>query len=61
MTEQKPFKWCHFQSEIILLCVRRLDGWNEGFKMAQKTLTLQAKLRLFVENDIHLRCVSLLL
>jgi transposase, IS6 family len=22
MTEQHPFKWCHFQSEIILLCVR---------------------------------------
>ncbi len=22
MTEQHPFKWRHFQSEIILLCVR---------------------------------------
>jgi transposase, IS6 family len=22
MTEQNPFKWCHFQSDIILLCVR---------------------------------------
>ncbi len=22
MAEQHPFKWCHFQSEIILLCVR---------------------------------------
>ena len=22
MTEQNPFKWSHFQPEIILLCVR---------------------------------------
>src|SRR6266700_285991 len=22
MTEQNPFKWCHLQSDIILLCVR---------------------------------------
>ncbi len=22
MTEQQPFKWRHFQAEIILLCVR---------------------------------------
>ncbi|GHP00105.1 IS6 family transposase [Reticulibacter mediterranei] len=22
MTEQHPFKWCHFQADIILLCVR---------------------------------------
>lgn len=22
MTEQTPFKWCHYEAEIIFLCVR---------------------------------------
>ena len=39
MTEQNPFKWRHFQAEIILLCVRWLCCKNdEEIKRRMKPL-----------------------
>jgi IS30 family transposase len=46
MVEQHPFKWRHFQAEIILLCVRCLStmtltdlatGWTECIPLPEKS------------------------
>ncbi|GAC1390695.1 MAG: hypothetical protein NVS4B11_28040 [Ktedonobacteraceae bacterium] len=34
MSEQQPFKWRHFQSEIILLCVR----WYLRYPLSSRQL-----------------------
>jgi hypothetical protein len=34
MTEQNPFKWRHFQAEIILLCVR----WYLRYSLSSRDL-----------------------
>ena len=34
MTEQNPFKWRHFQAEIILLCVR----WYLRYSLSYRDL-----------------------
>ena len=37
MTEQHPFKWRHFQSDIILLCVR----WYLRYALSYRDLEFQ--------------------
>ena len=34
MDQQNPFKWRHFEAEIILLCVR----WYVGFSLSYRHL-----------------------
>jgi len=34
MTEQHPFKWRHFQAEIILLCVK----WDVRYSLSYRDL-----------------------
>jgi len=44
MTEQNPFKWCHFQSDIILLCVR----WYLRYSLSYRDLE-----EMMLERGLH--------
>src|ERR1700730_19358942 len=44
MTEQYPFKWCHFEVEIILLCVR----WYLRYALSYRDLE-----ELMMERGLH--------
>jgi transposase, IS6 family len=44
MTEQHPFKWRHFQSEIILLCAR----WNLRYPLSYRYLE-----EIMLEGGLH--------
>jgi transposase-like protein len=44
MSEQNPFKWCHFQSDSILLCVR----WYLRYSLSYRDLE-----EMMVERGLH--------
>ncbi len=44
MTEQNPFKWRHFQSDIILLCVR----WYLRYSLSYRDLE-----EMMLERGLH--------
>lgn len=44
MTEQQPFKWRHFQSDIILLCIR----WSLRYPLSYRQLE-----EMMVEQGLH--------
>ncbi len=44
MTEQHPFKWRHFQSEIILFCVR----WYLRYSLSYRDLE-----EIMLERGLH--------
>ncbi len=44
MTEQHPFKWRHFQADIILLCVR----WYLRYSLSSRDLE-----EMMLERGLH--------
>jgi transposase-like protein len=44
MIEQHPFKWCHFEAEIILLCVR----WYLRYALSYRDLE-----EIIIERGLH--------
>jgi transposase, IS6 family len=44
MTRQHPFKWCHFQADIILLCVR----WYVRYPLSYRHLE-----EMMMERGLH--------
>ncbi len=58
MTEQNPFKWRHFQAEIILLCVRWYLRYSLSYRdleemMLERGLPVDGIVNLLVRNDIY--------
>src|SRR5512135_2912926 len=45
MAEQNPFKWCHFQPDIILLCIR----WYLRYSLSYRDLE-----EMMLERGLHL-------
>src|SRR2546426_1151834 len=55
MTEHYPFKWCHFQAEIILLCVR----WYLRYALSYRDLEeMMAERGLSVDHTTIFRWVQ---
>jgi transposase, IS6 family len=50
MTEQNPFKWRHFQSDIILLCVR----WHLRYPLSSRDLE-----EIMLERGLHVDHTSI--
>src|SRR5256885_4801222 len=58
MNQQHPFKWRHFESEIILLCVR----WYLRYSLSYRDLEeMMAERGLFVDHTTIYRWFSTLL
>jgi transposase, IS6 family len=55
MTEQYPFKWRHFQDEIILLCVR----WSLRYSLSYRDLEeIMRERGLFIDHTTIYRWVQ---